>query len=89
MRLTVLRGPHVRCTAGVLYRRRQFEVQSDHVLFGLVCPAYLWYGLSIELLSSEFVRMDRYTIELERKLLGFSVSSEVFKTDAVGTGASV
>lgn len=54
------------------------------VLLGLVYPTYLLYGLSIELLSCEFVRIDRYTIELERKLLGFSVSSEVFKTDAVG-----
>jgi len=38
----------------------------------------------MELLSSEFVKIDRYTIEVERKLLGFSVSSEVFRTHAVG-----
>lgn len=53
------------------------------ILVGAVYPAYLLYGLSIELLACESIRIDRYTVEVERKLFGFSISSEVFKTEDV------
>ncbi len=59
------------------------RVSSLVILVGVIYPIYLLLLLSTELFASESVRVDRYAVEVERTLLGFSVGDEVFKTENI------
>jgi hypothetical protein len=59
------------------------RVSSLVILVGVIYPIYLLFLLSAELFASESVRVDRYAVEVERTLLGFSVGDEVFKTESI------
>jgi hypothetical protein len=59
----------------------------DNAPLSIAYPAlmlsYVLFGFLREMFSTEEVRVDHYTIEIERRLFGISIGAEVFKTQEV------